>query len=180
LLRVLLFIIIVLAVTFSLNSLLDTKEVVLTEYNSRVLSFTYYKVLFDNIVDSGLFDGVYEYSPVSDKKALFPLYILTYYDEDSEQYALALSYDTSNAYTLTPTNYNPLSNNTGVTINTQKLNNLKEKLDELHNNIGVNMVVYYDVNKVYENQCHNPVKYSFETIYIDSDGLPHVIEIIFC
>lgn len=187
-LRVLLFIIIVLAVTFSLNSMLDSKEVLIGEYNNRVLSFTYYETVFDNIVNSGLFDELYNYKgfisngnlySVS-RQSLFPLYVLTYYDEDTEQYALSLTYGELGVYTPTSSPYLDYSNGNVVSINSQNLEYFREKMDELHQNLKINMVIYYDIYKVYENQCHSPVKYSFETIYIDKYGLMHIVRIIFC
>lgn len=187
--RVVLFTIIAVITLITLSHYLTMQEETIHEYNQRVMTIGYYKELFDNIVNSGLFDDLYTYNGyiingtlyTLNSQNIFPLYILTYYDENSYEYLVALNYIYSyNLIQQSGSSYLDYGDSTVASINPDYLNYFKQKMDEFHTATGVNMKIYYDIYNVYDNNCKSIYSYSFETIYIDKYQFMHIIKVTFC
>lgn len=183
--RIILLLIIAMVSLMTLQHYIDMHWENLNTYNQRLVTISYYKKLFDNIVNSGLFDGIYLYSAVLvdadlilvNDRTVFPLYVLSYFEEDSAEYEMALQYFIQEGLLFSS---EVVLDYKKVPINYEYLHFFQEKMREFEEATGVNMIVYYDGFKLYESTCSSVYVYEFETIYFDYYGLMHIVRIVFC
>ena len=185
LIRIVLLMIIAMMSLIFLQHYLDVTEENFNVYNQRLITITYYKQLFNNIINSGLLDDLYEYDAfliggdavLIGDDTIYPLYVLNYYDEDSAEYEMALQYFIERGFLYTTETVLDYSD---MELDYEYLHYFQQTLNEFEQATGVSLIVYYDMYKVYEGTCNSVLWYEFESVYFDNYGFMHIVKIIFC